>query len=344
MRLQFRLKELSLFALFLFFQGNSFAHGVRGGGNFTAADFRALAEKIKVDLTVAQAWDRIGVSVTEYDSAISTTNILCASGTRLRTLVIQKYHAFYEPKVKTIFLNCLVWQKGVNLGMKQTLIHEYMRAIGKESADYSISARARSFLPRGDSLSATDDLEIAIHEGDVEGIFDALQNGANLNWDYSGGNALCQIVNLEGMSLVETIDEKGERVRDDSRSGALLSVDEKVALIYLLKSRGINPNLPCDWKGETAIFKTMNPVIMQALIKIGADPRVKTKNGTEALIGFLFGYEHYSNKAYFRKIVKIFLDLGADPRNCFEDGSGCIDTHFAVGNEDLAILLKSYLK
>jgi len=329
---------ISIFA-FILTQANisTAMHGTRGGGNFTAAKFIALAREIKVTLTMADAWAKIGVSASDYERAISQTSVVCASGNSLKGLVKNQQHAFYEPSKKTIYLNCEIWNQKINTGMKVTLFHEYMRVLGKEDSNYEVSSRIINYLPTGDSYTATEDLEQAIRDGNIQGIFQAVNNGADLN--YFASPSIYSVVSKEGAKWTQNSDG----VLMDSQSGPLFSIDEKVALIFYLKSMGADPNVKDYSSGKTAMHATYDPVVMEALLKVGGDPKLKSKDsGEEPLISFMYGYGRYKNSAYFRIVVKYMLDLGADPESCFKDHSACVLD--VAKDEPMRNLIKSYLK
>lgn len=341
-------KLILLISILAFFShhamANSSDHGTRGGGNFTAAEFVSLAHEIRIQLTLADAWEKIEVSLETYEKAIELTKVVCASSKKLEFLRSSQFNAYYEPNDKTIFLDCKSWRKNITLGMKVTLFHEYMRSIGLEDSEYKISSKIKKYLPSGNSVTAPIDLRVAIYEGNVEGIYSSVKNGAIL--DREGFPFICQLVSVDGMRWVEK-EVDGEKVLIDSESGPIFSRDEKVSLLYYLKSMGADPNETCG-ADETAMFKTYDPVIMEALIKIGVNPKIKSNKlsgrGNEPLISFLHGYYNYPNKAYFRLIVKHLLDLGANPKECYYDNSACIDTKFAKGDDELAVLLRKYIK
>jgi hypothetical protein len=345
-----KLKSIVSGSLILVFTSLSYAGsggstGVGGGGNFTAADFIATARDLKVRLTLAQAWPKLGVTPFEYERAVNETRVFCAVGESLKNLAQKKFDAFYEPKNKTILLNCDSWKKDFPGTMHRTLFHEYMRVLGKETSSYEISSKLPAVLPSEmPSYKVDEDLRRAIDRGDLELIYNSVHRGAHLN--DSSGPAIYEVVSTEGGAWAEqTIN--GAKITLDSQSGPILSVDKKIALIYFLKSMGADPNAKIyssSKYGHTAIHATFNPVVMETLLKVGADPLAKTEGGEEALIGFLFGYADYPNKPYFRRVVKYLLDLGADPKNCFSDGSSCVlPVAQKRGDAELVQLIQSYI-
>ena len=332
--------------MILMFPLSVFASGGEssGGGNFKAADFVASARALAAEISDAHAWSALGVQSNDFENAISSAHVYCASGDRLRQLIAGKLDAYYDQKTNSINLVCAQWSSRLSSNQKMTLFHEYMRVLRLEKSDYAISSRLAEAIDESRQIQkrlATYDLEKAIWDGDVPRIFDNVKKGADLN--RPNDPSVYAVVSTAGVHWTEV-----NEVRDDSRSGLTFSRDQKVMLVSYLIEHGADPNVFVTNgtnQGKAAVHVAQDAAVMATLLDNGANPLLVARSGEQALLGFLFAYPYSDNKPYFRMVVERLINAGSDLNNCFNDGSGCVMSEVQrVGDAELLALFAKYKK
>ena len=312
--------------------------GGTGGGNFEAADFVASARSLQGEISASEAWANLGVSSLDFEKAITSTHVYCAAGARLQRMMNSKFNGFYEQSVNSIYLVCPQWSSPLSANQKMTLFHEYMRVLGREGADYSISSQIKSSIDRARASQqrrATLDLEAAIWDGDIPKIYESVQKGADLNRPENP--AVYAVAAESGVHWTEI-----GRVRDDARSGSTIESSQKVSLITYLIQHGANPNVLVTTgtsQGHAALHVATDAATMATLLDDGANPLLVAETGEQPLLDFLASYPYSNNKAYFRMIVERLIVAGSDLNNCYADHSGCVMSEVAkVGDAELVAL------
>lgn len=119
---------------------SSIAHaiGTKGGGHVQEGEFAAaglsLSEKMPY---LKQPYKDISE---EFKKAVEETNIQCASGDKLKFLILENQMAYYIPDEKTVWLHCDRWTQEKNTdGATRTVAHEYFRVLGIEGKEYKYS-------------------------------------------------------------------------------------------------------------------------------------------------------------------------------------------------------------
>jgi hypothetical protein len=132
----------------------------RGGGNVEEADFVTLARGVLTALldNRSRSAEILGLDPSEFARAIESTEVQCAYGPILGEMNATDKLAFFEPAKNSIFLRCPLWsaQRRAGVSLEQVVFHEYMRRLGKESADYRISSRLKEALQVDDDLGMSE--------------------------------------------------------------------------------------------------------------------------------------------------------------------------------------------
>jgi hypothetical protein len=202
------------------------------------------------------------------------------------------------------------------------------------------------------AMAESDALFKALNGGDVKSAKILIVTGDDIK------QSLCTIVDVTGVTCVIAKAEP-QNAANQGKNKALnlaknaqpvaceprpiLTSVDKIDLIKMVVQRGENPNQLCN-EGQSAVIDRVGDAkVMNALLDLGADPKLRQGAGNQPLISFLFSYQNANDKAEFRAVVKRMLDMGASPHDCFSDHSSCIsDVVKSHGDADLAQLIEQY--
>ena len=225
-------------------------------------------------------------------------------------------------------------------------------------------------------------LVFAAREGDLESARLLVKAGANINQQTEyGWTPLLTAVNNRNYQLAQFLIEQGANVNLPNKGGwtpLYLATDNRnieggdypvpkadldhLQLVELLLQKGANPNLKVKDNTLTRTIFTMqwffedgatpfvraaqssDTALMALLLKHGADPKIATAGGDNALtaaggIGWVDGVTYERSAKENVEAVRMLLDLGLDPNHANNEGRTALMGAALKGRVDVIQLL-----
>jgi ankyrin repeat protein len=188
------------------------------------------------------------------------------------------------------------------IGALETYLKEF--PTGRHSAEASVAAKR--------IILANDSLREAAGAGDVSGVRDALERGAEINSNGSDAVTALLLAAYNGrLSVVQVLLTQGAnpnaRTADGTTPLMLASMQGLVDIVRLLLRSGADVNAR-NALGNTALMaaaKYGRAAVLQELLAKGADPNTRNESGGSALM--------LSIQSKNAEIVKVLLSAKADP-------------------------------
>ena len=225
-------------------------------------------------------------------------------------------------------------------------------------------------------------LVFAAREGDMESARALVEGGANVNQPTEAGwTPLLTAVNNRNYGLARFLLDRGADPDLANRAGwtpLYLATDNRnieggdypvpkpdldhLEMITALLEKGADPNarvkdntltrtiFTMQWfweEGATAFVRaaqSSDTVLMQLLMKHGADPKARTALGDDALtasagIGWVEGVTYERSAKENLEAVRMLLDLGLDPNHANNEGRTALMGAAMKGRNDVVLLL-----